>query len=858
MKTIIHRLRQNLKTLKKVFVLTVFIIAFYELSGIFKTLNSEKLNHILDSISPSQFILLIFLGIIAITPMLIYDLVINKELDTHLKKQYIIETSFLINTLNNLIGFGGLIGTSLRAHFYGNQRTAKEMVQTLSKLLLFEMSGLSLLSAATLLLVFTPVTNSYFFNYWPWLLGGALYFPCVLAFSHFSQANQKIAIQNTMKSELTLASFLEWFALAGLFVIIGWMLGFNIHLGQLIVLYIASIIIGLVSMIPGGLGSFDVMIILGLEGMGITPEEAAVWLLIYRLTYYIIPVLLALIVFIRTTFKSTNEKYNNIPKALLSEFAHKLAVSLLYILGILLVLSAAAPTAFEKIKWLHKITPWGAHTVLTIPKLVMGFLLLIVAHAILVKVKRAFIPSIVLLLGTLNYILVKSTSLIPIFSGNRWFFIYYQSTIVTSCIIGLAILLIIISRGELYREQLVLSSELFLKDGLIFIILILFYVLIGVYNHPSKHHHLIHTNFWLFPSEKLWLTGFIVILIIAAFISLLLFYLQGKRQTIGEAFDIKKIEQVLSTYGGNQQSHLIFLQDKELYFYYQDGNPVAFLQFKRVQDKLIVMGNPSGNYQVFQPLIKAFVKQADCFGYIPIFYEVTKNQVMFLHELGFQFFKMGEEGHVTLEHFSTSGKKNRTKRSLVNQVEKAGFTMTVIHPPFSSTVLNRLKEVSDDWLDGRSEKGFSLGFFNEEYLSTSPIAIVKNEQDEIEAFATIMPSYQGNKIISVDLMRYSKKSPKGIMDYLFISLFEYYKAQGFEKFDLGMAPLSNVGISNNSYTFERLAHLIYQFGSKIYSFQGLRAYKDKYANTWVSRYTLYPRNKSIIFTIFALLAADKK
>ncbi|MBS7578117.1 MULTISPECIES: bifunctional lysylphosphatidylglycerol flippase/synthetase MprF [unclassified Enterococcus] len=858
MKFLIQKIKEQFKLIKGLFFVTVVAVVIYESLAIIKTIQPDKLRHAFNQITPLEVIALILLGALAVLPMIYYDFIFNKELQTNFSKKYIAESSLLINTLNNLVGFGGLIGTSLRAHFYGKEKTPKDVLKALGKLLIFEISGLSILSAIALILAFTPWTNNYFYQYWPWLLGGTLYFPVILIVSFLAKDKALLSIPRRLKYELTLTSILEWLAVSCFFIFVGLTIGENFAISNLFVLYIAATIIGFVSLIPGGLGSFDIMMILGLQNIGISTEQAAVWLLIYRIGYYLIPVIIAVILFLKTSFNEINQHYDGLPKILISDFAHHASVFLLYTLGILMVLSAAIPVAFEKNHFLHQFSPWGAQTILTVPKLTVGFLLLIVAHSILVKVKRAFVPSLILLIGTLVYIIVKSSSLIPALNGNALFFSYYRSSMITGIIIGIAIVLIILSKKSLHRKQLVLSNELFFKDGLIFIVLSIAYILIGVYNHPNRHHHRPRVNFLLFPSEKLWLSGFLMMIIISVFMAILIHYLQGKKETIGQAFDNQKVQAVLEQFGGNQQSHLAFLKDKELFFYQAEGVNQAFLQFKQIQDKLIVMGDPSGNPAYFQKLIEDFVNQADILGYSPIFYEVTKNQTMFLHELGFRFFKMGEEGHVDLQSFSISGKKNRTKRSLVNQVEKAGFTMAIITPPFDRELMERLKAISDEWLAGREEKGFSLGFFSEDYCQRAPIAVVKGQNGQIEAFATIMPCYQEKRIISIDLMRYSKEAPKGVMDFLFISIFEHYQAEGYQYFDLGMAPLSNVGVSSKSYAFERIAHLIYQFGTKIYSFQGLRAYKDKYADFWVSRYTLYSRDKNVIFTILALLSADKR
>ena len=120
------------------------------------------------------------------------------------------------------------------------------------------------------------------------------------------------------------------------------------------------------------------------------------------------------------------------------------------------------------------------------------------------------------------------------------------------------------------------------------------------------------------------------------------------------------------------------------------------------------------------------------------------------------------------------------------------------------------------------------------------------------AFATFMPT-GSKKLLTIDLMRHSKDAPSGIMDKVFISMFLYGQEHGYQEFDLGMAPLSNVGQSRFSFLEEKIAHFIYEYGYRFYGFQGLRRYKAKYADRWEGRYTVYRKKNSIISNILALV-----
>ncbi|MGC3144844.1 lysylphosphatidylglycerol synthase domain-containing protein, partial [Enterococcus faecalis] len=81
------------------------------------------------------------------------------------------------------------------------------------------------------------------------------------------------------------------------FISIGYLLDVPIPLIDIVPIYVAASIIGIASMIPGALVSFDVMMILGLSNLGVDREIIVLWLLLYRLFYYIIHFLIGCLFF---------------------------------------------------------------------------------------------------------------------------------------------------------------------------------------------------------------------------------------------------------------------------------------------------------------------------------------------------------------------------------------------------------------------------------------------------------------------------------------------------------------------------------------------------------------------------------
>ncbi|MEI5988622.1 hypothetical protein A5881_000109 [Enterococcus termitis] len=839
MKNMLQWIKDHLSYFKTIFIFSVVIIVFRELLSISKTISFEQLGEIFQDLAIWKIGLMLLIGLVAVSPMIGYDIILNKILKQKPKKSFLIESSWMINTINNIAGFGGLVSIGLRSEFYGKEKDGKKVVQALSKILIFLMSGLSIYSLMAFFLVLFGHTNDYLQQYWIWLIGGGLYFPVVLIVSLIRKDDYIGDIDNQTRAGLILTSFLEWTGVLGSFILIGMLMGIKMNPLQIIPLFIAASVIGIVSMIPGELGSFDIMMIVGLSALGINREVVIAWILLYRLFYYIIPFMIGALFFVKNLSHSLNSRYSGIPRDLATELAHKFVVFLMYFSGIMIVLSATIPEAFSQINWLRQLNPLSFHLITQLPAILLGFLLLITGRGIAARVKRAYVPTIGLILVTLVYTFAKDFS---------WGILIF---------LVLLLVIIIFSKRELFREQLVYSWEMITVDGLIFLALTILYIVIGVYNLPTFPHHKRHfISFFFFPSEKIWFSGFIGILLVTLFSYLFIRYLEGSRHTLGTTLDEERALALLTTYGGNTDSQLIFLKDKEMYIYTdQDNEDTVLLQFKTFNNKCIVMGDPSGKKEDFPAAVEQFINEADQWGYLPVFYEASEEVVMFLHEFGYDFIKMGEEAHVDLPTFTLSGKKMKSERAVMNRFTKENYRFEVLSPPFSRELMQELKQVSDEWLGSRKEKGFSLGFFSESYLQRGKIAIAKNQSDQIVAFANIIPTYTREEG-TIDLMRYSKEAPSGVMDYLFISLFNYMNDEGFAYFNLGMAPLSNVGTSKKSFIQERIAYLVYEFGSRFYSFRGLRDYKQKYAAKWVPRYTLYSRDSFIAYVMIALLIID--
>ena len=822
-------LKKHLTTLKVLFVLAVLVFVIFEVGRISQDLNGEQMRASLATQSPVSLLILLVVGLIAVTPMLTYDFVITELLPGHYKPAYVIKSGWIVNTFTNIAGFGGLLGASLRANFYHEKASQKQVLFAISKIAMFLLAGLSLWSMIGIVVIFVFGIGAEFANYWVWLVGGAAYFPLLMIISHVRDSEFFADMPLKRQLRLTLGSFLEWGGCAAFFLLIGYFLEAPIPLSSVLPLFMVANVIGVISMVPGGLGSFDVLMIVELGQLGLDSSAAVVWLLFYRLFYYVIPFLIGAGLFAQDAGKRLHAYLEGLPVQLIRKAAFGFLVVFLYFSGIMLLLRGVAPDlAFQNTLY-QRLYPYTFLFLDRVTNVIVAFLILGFGRGIASRVKRAYWPTVIVLIVAMVASLRED---------NHLRFIVF---------LILVVIALILTRRELTRDRLALSWGNKLIDGAVFGLTFIFYAFAVFYNAPAIHHRHVPDVF-LFPSERMFFTTLIGVMLAALTVYLIFRYLSAPTKSLADPYDEARLKAVVAKFGGNEVSHLGLMRDKSLHFYQVDGEDRVFFLFKKKADKLIVMGEPVGDETQIPAAIADFMKQADDQDMSLVFYEINESLTMKLHEFGFDFMKFGEEGYVDVTTFTLAGTKRKGERALMHKFEREGYSVELLKPPFDDALLDDLQTVSDSWLDGRSEKGFSLGFFDRHYLNQAPIAVVRAPDGKIVAFATDMPT-GNNEVTSIDLMRSSADAPSGIMDEVFIHLFELAKDRGFKYFNMGMAPLANVGTSSYSFIEEKIAHLVYEYGYRFYGFQGLRSYVTE----WVPKYVAYRKRTSLLFTLLQIM-----
>ena len=270
----------------------------------------------------------------------------------------------------------------------------------------------------------------------------------------------------------------------------------------------------------------------------------------------------------------------------------------------------------------------------------------------------------------------------------------------------------------------------------------------------------------------------------------------------------------------------------------------------------VALGDPVGPEREFEGIVREFLLLCKSQGLVPAFYRTCPDFLPIYRQQEFKKLKIGEDAVVELSRFSLTGKSKRDVRSKARRFDAQGVKVIKYEPPLSSAVLAQLRQVSDEWLQlpGRRERSFAVGYFDSDYLRSTPVLAAIDIDGKVQAFMNLV--YESNEMTG-DLMRRRKDAPNGIMDYLFLSFLRHAKDQEYSRVSLGLAPMTGFRAGEFPSMEERLIHALFDKLGFLFSFQGLHDFKAKFATSWEPRFLLYQRTLQLPRIGLALHALAK-
>ena len=822
-------------------------------------LDLKALHTVVSQLTNLDLVELQLLAAIPVLAMCGYDLLLNRWLGINLPARRVLRYAWPACTLANLVGLSGMTGSGIRYLALSREGIAGRTIAAYAGVQLLAIPlGLGLLAGAALWIALRQHVPLPLTGLLPQLLlaGFVAYVPGFFLVTGSGALHRRFLhdlppLTASLRVQLTAASLGEWgLALAVLWLALG-LAGVHTAPQELILAFALAATAGIASQVPGGLGVLDGTLLLILRGMGHPAEGVLAGILLFRVCYYLVPALLGLVlaasllvpdenVFVRLLRRAEAHPLLGVlrlPVELIGSLGVRLLGYLTFLGGGVLLVSAAYPTLAVRSNALHSVLPRivteGSHLL----SVVAGVVLLALSRGIAGQVRSAYRLTLLALLAGAVLSLAKGLD--------------YEEA-------GYLLLLAAVlrtQRARFDRDAYPLLSRRNLLWLTALLAALAGYAWLGqtLYGDAPWMAQLLHVS----PTAHAprFARGLLAALVTAVgALGWLTFAMPRPRLSLPDAAALDQARAFYLAHGGHEFAHRTLLGDK--YLFTPDSGD-ALIAYGCIRNRLVALGDPAGAPAALENAVLAFRQFADRYGCVPVFYEVSEINLHIYHDHGFALFKLGEQALVPLGDFSLRGKRRDDLRGAVNRAAREGLTFSAVEPPFEEALWRELRAVSDEWLGGRTaEKGYSLGRFERAYLSRAPIAVVRR-QDQVVAFASLMPDYRRQQELSIDLMRHAADAPHGCMDFLLVRLLEYGRDAGYAWFSLGMAPLAGVGENPFARPTERLAGLAYEYGNRFYNYKGLRSYKEKFQPAWRGSYLAFPYQMSprlLLVDIAALIA----
>lgn len=605
------------------------------------------------------------------------------------------------------------------------------------------------------------------------------------------------------------------------------------HLEAAAMAYIVSILLMIASPFLRGLGAVELSIafILGLYGVAHADGLSAT--ILYRIFEFWLPLTAGLFVF---AWKGKDLFIRIFPPALI------------FALGIINIISVATPPLAERLRLLDQYIPYAPIHASNLMVFLMGLMLLTASAFLLKGLRSAWWFALVL--SSLSFI------------GHLTKALDWEEAVFAA----VTILFLMISR----RQYRIKHSTKLARTGFAVALMVFAAVMIfgytAFYFIDQKHfgidfswkQSLIHTlNIFLLvddaqlhPLTRFGKEFIGVIRSLGVFAWGFLFYtvirpyLYVKHEPQGH----KRAVELIHEYGISSVDYFKIMPDKLLYFSEKTDGVVAY---RIANNYAVVLEEPVCDGEEKLEVLKEFDAFCKSKGLISAYYRVDENSISLFSALHKRKLLIGQEAIIDLDSFSLEGKDKKSLRNGLNSLQKKGYKAEVCMPPHNHELLQRLKQVSDEWLEAFDKKEivFSQGMFDENQIKEQPVIIVRDEELQIQSFLNIVPDYAPGEC-TYDLIRKTANAPAGCMDQLIISFIDYAKQNKLQYLNLGMVPMA--GIEQPDNTAEQLIRYAYENFKRFSHYKGLRSFKEKYAAIWQNKYLVYENDFDLLQLPIAL------
>lgn len=332
--------------------------------------------------------------------------------------------------------------------------------------------------------------------------------------------------------------------------------------------------------------------------------------------------------------------------------------------------------------------------------------------------------------------------------------------------------------------------------------------------------------------------------------------------------DEQRLRELLAKHGARDSlGYFALRRDKGAVF---SPSGKAAVCYRVISGVMLASGDPIGDVEAWPGAIERFMEEARAHSWTPAVTgcSETGGQV-WTRETGMDALELGDEAIVDVADFTLAGRAMRNVRQMVKRIERNGYETRVRRVrDLDPEELARIQKAADAWRDTDTERGFSMalgridaGTDGDAVIATAHLPVGEGEEPgpygDLKAMQHFVP--WGGNGISLELMRRDRSADPGMNELLIVAALQAAPDLRIKQVSLNFAVFRSSlerGEKLGAGPVIRGWRALLIFLSRWYQIESLYKFNDKFQPRWEPRFVVFRNSRDIPRISLAALQAE--
>ncbi|GLW96203.1 membrane protein [Microtetraspora sp. NBRC 16547] len=320
--------------------------------------------------------------------------------------------------------------------------------------------------------------------------------------------------------------------------------------------------------------------------------------------------------------------------------------------------------------------------------------------------------------------------------------------------------------------------------------------------------------------------------------------------------DEERLRALLDRYGRQDSLGYFALRRDKSVIFSRSGK--AAIAYRVVAGVMLASGDPIGDVEAWPGAISCFLEEARRHAWVPSVIGCSElGGEVWTRSGGLDALELGDEAIVEVADFTLEGRAMRNVRQMVNRVERLGYTCLVRRVGDLTEVEKaQIRDAADFWRGTETERGFSmaLGRFGGPADDDCIVVTAHKESEErtdppggdIRAILHFVP--WGRDGMSLDLMRRDRQADPGLNELLIVKALQAAPELGVTRVSLNFAMFRSAlarGERLGAGPVLRAWRGLLVFLSRWFQIESLYKFNAKFRPFWEPRFLVYPHTRDL-------------